>query len=119
MVLLIDGGDGVIVDLWGRPVRLPYERWLHITNPNGRHPYMAYLRAELELTLQDPEVVRKSRDYPDTVRIYFRWFADTIVGSKWVTVVVRFFDGGDAFVLTAYGENRLLPGEEIWRKGQG
>ena len=79
---------------------------------------MVYLWAELELTLQDPEVVRKSRDYPDTVRVYFRWFADTVVGGKWVTVVVRFFDSGDAFVLTAYGENRLLPGEEIWRKGR-
>ena len=67
---MVSGEDEVIVDLWGRPVRLPAERWLHITNPNGRHPYMVYLRAELELTLQDPEVVRKSRDYPDTVRIY-------------------------------------------------
>ena len=79
---------------------------------------MLNMRAELYLTLQDPDLVKKSLHHPETVRIYFKWFERTVVGSKWVAVVVRFFADGDAFVLTAYGESNLMPGEELWRKAQ-
>ena len=38
------------------------------------------------------------------------------MGSKWVRVLVRLFTDDDAFVLTAYGEQGVISGEEIWRK---
>ena len=114
---MVNGGDEVIVDFWGRPVRLTAERWRHITDPEGDHPYMVYLRAELELTLQDPEVVIRSTQYPDTARVYHRWFADTVVGDKWLRVVVNFTDSGGAFALSAYASRQVIPGEVLWRKG--
>ena len=95
---------------------MPYERWLHITDPAGRHRYMIQLRAEVELTLQDPEVIVRSAQDRATVRIYHKWFEHTVVGSKWVRVAVKFLDAGDAFVLTAYTERGIMPGEVLWRK---
>ena len=78
---------------------------------------MVYLRAELELTLQDPEVVIRSTRYPDTALVYHRWFADTVVGDKWLRAAVNFLEDGDAFVLSTYASRRIVPGEELWRKG--
>ena len=77
---------------------------------------MIQLRAELELTLQDPEVIVRSAQDRATVRIYHKWFKHTAVGSKWGRVAVKFLDNGDAFVLTAYTEHRIMPGEVLWRK---
>ena len=95
---------------------MPYERWLHITDPDSDHPYMAYLRAELELTLQDPELIIRSTRFPDTARIYHKWFEHTVVGDKWLLAAVNFPDGGSAFVLSAYVSRRIIPGAELWRK---
>ena len=97
---------------------MPYERWLHITNPDGDHPYMAELRAELELTLQDPDLIIRSTRFPDTARIYHEWFDHTVVGSKWLLAAVNFPADGSAFVLSAYVNRRILRGEELWRKEQ-
>ena len=105
----------IIQDFQGQPIRLPEERWQHIITRKD-HAYMVYMRAELDETLQDPDVIRKSDRDPDTVHIYYKWYENTVVGSKWVLVAVRFFDNGDAFVLTAFAPDEMKPGEEIWRK---
>ena len=91
----------IIQDFQAQPIRLPAERWQHIID---RHPYMVE-------TLLDPDTIRKSNSEPDTVRIYYKWFENTVVGRKWVSVVVEFLDDDDAFV------RRIpAPGEEIWQK---
>ena len=95
---------------------MPYERWLHITDPTGPHPYMVNLRAELELTLQDPDLITRSNKDPERVRIYQKWIRNTAVGDKWVRVIVQFFDNGDAFVLTAFASRARYSGERLWSK---
>ena len=77
---------------------------------------MGFMRAELEGTLEAPDLLRRSSSYPDTVRLYFRWYDHTVEGSKWVRVVVRFYGEADAFVLTAFVRDYLDGGEEIWRR---
>ena len=69
-------------------------------------------------TLQDSDVIRKSRSAPDTARLYYKWFDDTLAGPRWVCVVVKLLDDGDAFVMTAYVTSRIKEGEEIWAKGR-
>ena len=113
---IINGGDEIIIDFQGQPIRLPYERWLHITDPAGDHPYMLHLRAEVELTLQDPEVIIRSTRYPDTARIYHKWFVDTVVGDKWLRVAVNFLEDDNVFVMSAYANRRIIRGAELWRK---
>ena len=50
------------------------------------------------------------------MRIYYKWFENTVVGRKWVSVVVEFLDDDDAFVRTAFVRRIPAPGEEIWQK---
>ena len=99
---------------------MPYERWLHIVDPSGAHPYMAAMLPELKETLSIPDIVRRSNSEPARVRLYYKWFNNIAVGNKRLCVVVEFladddaFD--DAFVRTAYVTDRLKRGEELWRK---
>ncbi|MYC29301.1 MAG: hypothetical protein F4X65_04320 [Chloroflexi bacterium] len=109
----------MIYDFQGRPIRLPWERWLHIIDPGGDHPYMVDMRAKVIETLGNPDVIVRSTRFPDTARIYHRWHEDTPLDSKWVRVVVNFVDNSDAFVMTAYAESQVIAGEVIWRKGNG
>ena len=101
-----------IPDFEERDVRLPEERWRHISGRS--HGYMAGMRTEVEETLREPDMVRKSRSAPEHVRLYYRWFGTTAAGAKWVTVVVRILSDGDAFILTAYATGQPKAGEEIW-----
>ena len=79
----------------------------------GAHPYMVAVRAELDETLKDPDVIIRSMDDPARSRLYFKWFENTVVGDKWVRVVVKFLDDGDAFVLTAFVREILDSGEVL------
>jgi len=66
-------------------------------------------------TLEDPEQVRKSRDDPNTVKLYYRRYSGTEASSKFTCVIVKFMEN-DAFILTAYETYRIMPGELIWQK---
>ena len=109
----------MIYDFQGQAIRLPWERWLHIIDPAGRHDYMASMRSELVDTLKNPDFVVRSTVVPEVGRIYHKWYEHTVVGSKWVRVVVYFFAYDDAFVATAYAHARVIAGEVLWsREGQ-
>ena len=112
---IIDSGDEIIYDHQGQPIRLPAERWRHITTRKD-HLYMAYMRRETVETLRDPDTITRSLQDPEMVRIYCKWFRNTAVGSKWVLAPVKFLDGGDAFVLTAYALNAVDLGQVIWTR---
>lgn len=113
---IINGGDEIIIDFQGQPIRFPYERWLHIIM---RHLYMAELRETIGETLQDPDIVIRSRQDPEAAVIYQKWLAGTAVGDKWVRVVVKVFDRNDAFVLTAFARNLMETGDTLWQRESG
>lgn len=62
---------------------------------------MAGLWDEVAETLLQPAKIRRSNIDPESVQIYHKWYDGTVVGDKWVCVVVKVFPD-DAFVLTAY-----------------
>ena len=64
-------------------------------------------------TLSDPDEVRMSPEDPESVMLYYRWFWHTIVGAKYIRVVVKLFDQ-DAFVLTAHVTDNIRRGERVW-----
>ena len=101
-----------IPDFEGRDVRLPEERWRHISGRS--HRYMGGTRAEVEEILAEPDMVRKSRSVPEHGRLYSRWFGATAAGAKQATAVARILSDGDAFVQTAYASGQPKAGEEIW-----
>jgi hypothetical protein len=98
----------ILEDCFGRKVRLTDERLGHILE----HPEMSGLAAELERVLHAPKFVRRSR-VDEAVRLFYEFYAQTIVGGKWLCVVVKYVED-DAFVVTAYLTDKPKAGEDLW-----
>ncbi|MFN9607914.1 MAG: hypothetical protein ACK571_06615 [Pseudanabaena sp.] len=99
----------ILTDYQTRQIRLTEERLQHILD----HPEMVDMRSQLEIVLQTPEVVRQSRS-DSKVYLYYRFYEQTIVGAKWLCVVIK-DNSNDAFVITAYLTDKLKQGLELWR----
>ncbi len=99
----------ILTDYQNRQIRLTEERLQHILD----HPEMVDMRSHLEIVLQTPEVVRQSRS-DSQVYLYYRFYEQTIVGAKWLCVVIK-DNSGDAFIITAYLTDKLKQGIELWR----
>jgi len=99
----------ILTDYQNRQIRLTEERLQHILD----HPEMVDMRFKLEIVLQNPEVVRQSRS-DSKVYLYYRFYEQTIVGAKWLCVVIK-DNSDDAFIITAYLTDKLKQGLELWR----
>lgn len=97
-----------LIDCFGQTVRLTDERLAHILE----HPEMRELDPEIERVVRQPERVRRSRS-DAAVRLFYRYYPTTMVGGKWLCVVVKYYDA-DAFVVTAYLTDSLKSGEDLW-----
>jgi hypothetical protein len=95
-------------DCFGHSVRLTDERLAHILE----HAEMQDLAAEIERVLLQPQLVRRSRS-DEAVRLFYEFYAQTIVGGKWLCVVVKYPEN-DAFVVTAYLTDKPKSGEDLW-----
>jgi hypothetical protein len=100
----------MLKDCFGSSVRLTDERLAHILE----HPEMIGLRAEIRRVLLEPQMVRRSRS-DEAVRLFYEFYAQTIVGGKWLCVVVKYAEN-DAFVVTAYLTDKPKAGEDLWPK---
>ena len=98
----------VVADCFGNQVRLTDERLAHILE----HPEMAGLEAEIIRVLRHPQLVRRSRS-DAAARLFHEFYARTIVGGKWLCVVVKYGEN-DAFVVTAYLTDKPKAGEDLW-----
>ena len=97
----------ILTDYQGRQIRLTDERRQHILT----HPEMAAMEPEIELALANPEIVRRSNT-DSAVHLYYRYHKNTIVGDKWLCVVVKYLEH-DAFIITAYLTDKLKAGEQL------
>src|SRR5712692_1115201 len=95
-------------DCFGRQVRLTDERLAHILD----HPERKEMDGEMERMLLQPQFVRRSRS-DQAVRLFYEFYAQTIVGGKWLCVVVKYAEN-DAFVVTAYLTDKPKAGEDLW-----
>jgi hypothetical protein len=73
---------------------------------------MADMPEAIEDAVPNPDIIRRSSSRPADVRLCYKWITDTVVGDKWVCVVVKYIDGG-AFVLIAYATDRIKRGEPL------
>jgi hypothetical protein len=101
-----------LYDYRGSAIRLTDERLAHILE----HPEMEDLEDAVQATLLRPECVVESFSDPQA-RLYYRFYVGTLVGDKFVCVVVKVV-GDDAFVLTAYLTDRIKKGVVLWPKSQ-
>jgi len=98
----------ILEDCFGHPVRLTDERLAHILE----HPEMKDMAAEIERILRQPQMVRRSKT-DETVRLFYAFYAQTLVGDKWLCVVVK-YQQNDAFIVTAYLTDKPKLGEDLW-----
>jgi hypothetical protein len=98
----------ILTDCFGRDIRITDERLAHILE----RPELRGMGLEIEVVLRQPRFVRLSRS-DACVRLFYAFYQETMVGGKWLCVVVK-YDEADAFVVTAYLTNRPKPGEELW-----
>jgi hypothetical protein len=98
----------ILPDVQGMPVRLTDERLAHILE----HPEMADRGPTIAETLRQPDHIMGSLADPQA-RLYYRFYTGTLVGDKYVCVVVKLV-GEDAFVLTAYLTDSVKRGRRIW-----
>ena len=75
---------------------------------------MADLEPAIEEPLLKPEQVTESFS-DQTAKLYYRFYVTTMVGGKYLCVVVKTVDA-DAFVLTAYLTDKVKRGKSIWPK---
>jgi hypothetical protein len=101
-------GKKTITDCFGHQVRLTDERVAHILE----HKEMNEMGAEIEQLLAAPQIVRRSRS-DDAVRLFYAYYPETIVGGKWLCVVVKYLLS-DAFVVTAYLTDKPKSGAPLW-----
>ena len=100
----------IIKDFEGIKIRLTTERLKHIKE----HPEMRGLTQWIKETLIHPfKVVQSLSDLE--VRLYYRFYFATIVGDKYLCVVVK-ARANDAFVLTAYLTDSMKKGVILWPK---
>ncbi len=97
-----------IQDCFGHWVRLTDERVAHILE----HPEMSTMGAEIERVLMEPQTVRRSRS-DDAVCLFYEFYSQTIVGGKWLCIVVKYLKD-DAFAVTAYLTDKPKTGTELW-----
>lgn len=100
----------IFTDYQGRQIRLTDERRQHIL----AHPEMVAMEAAIALALCNPEVVRRSST-DSAVYLYYRYHENTLVGAKWLCVVVKYLEN-DAFIITAYLTDKLKAGEQVCPK---
>src|SRR5687767_4686570 len=95
-------------DCFGTPVRLTGERLAHLLD----HPEMQGMELEIPKALRQPHMVRRSRS-DRSVSLFYRFYAQTVLGGKWLCVVVKYVEK-DAYVVTAYLTDQPKAGEELW-----
>lgn len=84
----------------GVPVRLTEERWQHIVR---RHPEMDDQRERVLETVTEPDMIQQG-DFGELLAI--RFYAETLLTSKFLVVAYREIQPNDGFILTAYLTNR-------------
>lgn len=98
----------ILRDFEGRAIRLTDERRQHILE----RPELSGLERSIAETLGSPRAVVQSLSDPEA-RLYYRYYFGTLVGDKFLCVVVKLTEA-DAFVVTAYLTDRVKKGKHIW-----
>jgi len=98
-------------DLFNRNIRLTDEGMEDIELD---HPEMSGQIDKIAETLQNPEIVIRSRSDLE-VELFNRYYSETPVGDKYMCVIVKGRDK-DLFIITAHFTDTMKRGETLWRK---
>ncbi len=103
--------DIFLEDVFKRKIRFSRERKSHIENT---HPEMSEEMNKIQETLQNPDIVVKSKVDVD-VELFYRSYKNTPVGEKYLCVVVKNKES-DNFIITSYFTDAVKKGKMLWQK---
>lgn len=93
----------------GFSVRCTVAYWRFIIS--DKHPIMAGREEDVQKTLADPDVVRRSRQDPE-VYLFYREEK-----SRWLCAVVR-RENASGFLITTYPTDIIKIGEIVWKRSR-
>ena len=93
----------------GKKIRFADKQRLHVA---FFHPEVFRDVSKIEATLKEPDLIAKGSER--SIEIYYRYFEKTVVGGKYLAVVVK-LTNGEGFILTAYFTSRTKK-VITWRK---
>ncbi len=96
------------IDRFNRRILLTEERWKHIAET---HPELKEMLKELEETLKNPELIKRSV-YSENVLLFYKYY-EHIHKGKHICVVIN---TNVKSIVTAYITDRIKRGEVIWKK---
>ena len=91
----------------GKRIRLSSERLKHIL----KRPEMQNQLPKIRETLRNPLEVRKS-NYDSSIHLYYKKYAGTPVGEKFLLVVVK-VEIESPFVVTAFFTDKIKSGKRV------
>ncbi|MDP2300932.1 MAG: hypothetical protein Q8N03_00740 [Ignavibacteria bacterium] len=103
----------ILTDLFNNNIRFTEERYKHMKE---FHPEMVGQLNKIKLTLKLPIVIIRSKS-DSSVFLYYRFFENTLVGDKFLCVVVKLINN-DYFILTSYFTDTVKKGEALWQKNK-
>ncbi|MEX2308033.1 MAG: hypothetical protein WD738_10595 [Pirellulales bacterium] len=90
----------------GFRVRVSHAYWEFLVTV--KHPAMAGREGDVQVTLAEPDEVRRSRSDPNVLLFY------KVAGARrWVCAVCKRLTG-DGFLITAYPTDAIKEGDRIW-----
>lgn len=98
-------------DIFKRKIRFSQERKNHIENS---HPEMSGEMNKIQETLQNPDIVVKSK-VDINVELFYKNYKNTPIGEKYLCVVVKVIED-DNFIITSYFTDTVKKGESLWKR---
>ena len=96
-----------VASILGKQIRTTETYWHDIIT--YKHPQLDGKLRDVELTLIDPDVIRKSQSDKD-IYLYYK-----AVSGRILCVVVRHLNG-DGFLITTYFTDKVKEGKKIWER---
>ena len=92
----------------GFRVRVGRSRWEFLIRV--KHPVMSGREGDVQMALENPDEIRRSRSDPDVLLFYKKSGV-----RRWVCAVCRRLNG-DGFLITTYPTDAIKEGEHLWPK---
>lgn len=89
-------------------IRVTTNYWNIITQI--KHPIMAGQETKVQLTLTQPDQIRRSRS-DSNVYLFYKFQRE----KRWICAVIRKLNG-DGFLITTYPVDAIKEGEIVWQK---
>ena len=99
-----------IIDILGNKIVLSKNSFEHIVSREE----MASQEEKIKETLKFPDIIKLSK-YDKRTFLYYRFFEDSLVGAKYLVVIVKKLQK-ESFIVTSFYTDKIKVGDLLWQK---